>query len=83
MRVQIPPHECGWSTPATPSWALFFSTCGGSCGVLWSTVRLAADKSCEAVCWSPEHLVAVSSSGTGNRIMTSADGLNWTVRSSP
>jgi hypothetical protein len=27
--------------------------------------------------------VAVSSSGTGNRIMTSADGLNWTVRSSP
>jgi hypothetical protein len=24
----------------------------------------------------------VSSSGTGNRIMTSADGLSWTVRSS-
>jgi hypothetical protein len=28
-------------------------------------------------------LVALNSSGTGNRIMTSADGLSWTVRSSP
>jgi hypothetical protein len=28
-------------------------------------------------------LVAAASSGTGNRIMTSGDGLNWTVRSSP
>ena len=62
---------------------LFFSTCGESCGVLWSTVRLAADNSCEAVSWPPKLLVAVSSSGTGNRIMTSADGLNWTVRISP
>ncbi len=38
-----------------------------------------------ATCWAAELglLVAVSSSGTGNRIMTSADGITWTVRSSP
>ena len=77
MRVQIPPHECGWSTPATPSWALFFSTCGGSCGVLWSTVRLAADKSCEAVCWSPELQLYACVTGSGLRVMTSPNGVNW------
>jgi hypothetical protein len=28
-------------------------------------------------------LVAVSSSGSGNRIMTSDDGITWTLRSTP
>jgi len=27
--------------------------------------------------------VAVSTSGSGNRIMTSADGISWTLRSTP
>ena len=45
----------------------------------------AADNAWTSLCWSPQRelLVAVSSSGTGNRIMTSSDGLSWTTRSSP
>jgi hypothetical protein len=37
-----------------------------------------------SVCWSPELglFVAVATSGSGNRVMTSPDGLNWTSRSS-
>jgi hypothetical protein len=37
-----------------------------------------------SICWSPELslFVAVASSGTGNRVMTSPDGINWTIRSS-
>ena len=56
---------------------LFFSTCGESCGVLWSTVRLAADNSCEAVCWSPELQLYACVTGSGLRVMTSPNGVNW------
>lgn len=44
----------------------------------------AADNSWVSVCWSPELslFVAVASSGTGNRVMTSPDGINWTSRTS-
>jgi hypothetical protein len=37
-----------------------------------------------AVCWSAEVglFVAVAISGTGNRVMTSPDGITWTARSS-
>src|SRR4029079_13208384 len=37
-----------------------------------------------SICWSPERgiFVAVSASGTGNRVMTSPDGINWTARTS-
>jgi hypothetical protein len=57
----------------------------GISGVVWSTVRSAADNAWTSLCWSPQRelLVAASSSGTGNRIMTSADGLSWTVPNSP
>jgi hypothetical protein len=36
------------------------------------------------VCWAPELglFCAVASSGTGNRVMTSPDGIVWTVRAS-
>ena len=46
----------------------------------------AADNGWSSLCWAPperELLVEAASSGTGNRIMSSADGLRWTVRSSP
>ena len=35
-----------------------------------------------SVCWSPElHLfAAVANTGTGNRVMTSPDGIAWTIR---
>jgi hypothetical protein len=37
-----------------------------------------------SMCWSPSLnlFVAVSSTGTGNRVMTSTDGTNWTLRTS-
>jgi len=36
------------------------------------------------VCWSAEAglFVAVANTGTGNRVMTSPDGITWTIRSS-
>jgi hypothetical protein len=39
-------------------------------GVLWSTVRSAADNSWQAICWSPELglYACVAGSGTGNRV---------------
>ena len=38
----------------------------------------------QSVCWSPQLslFVAVANSGTGNRVMTSPDGINWTTRTS-
>jgi hypothetical protein len=48
----------------------------GISGVLWSTVRSAADNSWQAICWSPELqlYVCVANSGSGNRVMTSSAG---------
>ena len=44
----------------------------------------AADNNWYSVCWSPERalFVAVGISGTGNRVMTSPDGIAWTARTS-
>jgi hypothetical protein len=54
----------------------------GISGVLWTTVRSAADNSWQAICWSPElRLYAcVASSGSGNRVMTSSDGIRWSTQ---
>jgi hypothetical protein len=63
-------------------------------GTSWNTITnkvstftsrtSAADNSWLSICWSPELtlFVAVSSSGTGNRVMTSPNGTTWTIRSS-
>ena len=50
----------------------------------WTARTSAVDNSWYAVCWSPELSLfcAVSNSGTGNRVMTSPDGVNWTARTS-
>ena len=42
------------------------------------------DNTWRSVCWSPELslFLAVASSGTGNRVMTSPDGITWTARTS-
>ena len=44
----------------------------------------AADNNWISVCWSPERgiFVAVAESGTGNRVMTSPNGITWTARTS-
>ena len=43
----------------------------------------AADNSWRSLCWSPElgRFCAVAITGTGNRVMTSPDGIAWTARS--
>lgn len=45
---------------------------------------IATVNSWRAVAWSPSLglFVAVSESGTGNRVMSSPDGINWTLRTS-
>ena len=50
----------------------------------WTIRTSAADNLWYSVCWSPELtlFVAVAFSGTGNRVMTSPDGINWTIRTS-
>jgi hypothetical protein len=42
------------------------------------------DKIWRSVCWSPNLglFCAVAYTGTGNRVMTSPDGINWTIRAS-
>lgn len=65
-----------------------FNTPSGSDAVTaittWTTRRSAADNGWTQVCWSPELslFVAVADTGTGNRVMTSPDGLIWTTRAS-
>ena len=51
----------------------------------WTLRTSAADNQWNSVTWSPELglFVAVSGTGTGNRVMTSPDGINWTLRSTP
>ena len=53
-------------------------------GVFWSTVRSAADNSCQAICWSPELglYACVAGSGCANRVMTSSDGIRWSPQPS-
>jgi hypothetical protein len=50
----------------------------------WTLRTSAADNYWYSVCWSADLglFVAVSSNGTGNRVMTSPDGINWTIRTS-
>lgn len=50
-----------------------------------SNTTLVSDNIWRAICWSPELslFVAVSISGTKNRVMTSPDGINWTLRNTP
>jgi hypothetical protein len=50
-----------------------------------SDTTLVADNNWISVCWSKEAalFVAVATSGTGNRIMTSPNGFTWTRRVSP
>jgi hypothetical protein len=50
----------------------------------WYTRLNSTNNNWTSVCWSPELglLCAVSSSGTGNRVMTSPDGITWTTRTS-
>jgi len=50
----------------------------------WTIRTSAVDNDWLSVCWSPELglFCAVASTGTGNRVMTSPDGITWTIRTS-
>ena len=54
-------------------------------GKNWTSQTTPADYSWNCVCWSPEYgrLVAVASSGTGNRVMTSTSAVSWSLVSTP
>jgi hypothetical protein len=60
------------------------TTLGNRAVTTWTTRTSAADNSWRSVCWSSElgMFCAVASSGTGNRVMTSPDGITWTSRTS-
>jgi hypothetical protein len=46
----------------------------------WTVGVGAPENEWNSVCYGNGIFVAVSSTGTGNRVMTSADGMNWTAR---
>lgn len=48
----------------------------------WTSRTSAADNNWSSVAYGNGIFVAVSTSGTGNRVMTSPDGITWTIRSS-
>lgn len=48
----------------------------------WTTRASVADNSWRSICWSPELsiFVAVAHTGSGNRVMTSSNGITWISR---
>ncbi len=60
---------------------VMYSTDGGS---TWSYANAATNNNWKAVTWSADLgiFVAVAASGTGNRVMTSSDGIHWTSQTS-
>jgi hypothetical protein len=62
----------------------FSNTTLGTRAVSTWTTRVTPSNSWFGVCWSPELglFCAVATSGTGNRVMTSSDGITWTTRAS-
>ena len=53
-----------------------------STGTKWTSRTSAADNDWRSVTYGNGLFVAVANTGTGDRVMTSPDGINWTARSS-
>jgi hypothetical protein len=51
-------------------------------GSTWTSQTSAANNQWQSVTYGNGLFVAVSSTGTDNRVMTSPDGINWTSRTS-
>jgi hypothetical protein len=89
-------YPLGFSAPWraldwSPKLGLFVGTCHtnnitikSSDGINWTSNSCPAG-SWIGLCWSPELeiFVAVSETGSGNQVMTSPDGANWTIRTTP
>ncbi len=75
----------------SPTLRIFCSVATGytetsSDGITWSAVATPnAGQQARGICWSPQLGIfcVVFQSGTGNRVMTSPDGVNWTMRNTP
>ena len=48
----------------------------------WTAANYTVDNGWYNVCFGNGLFVAVANTGTGNRVMTSPDGINWTIRAS-
>ena len=46
---------------------------------MWTLQNSASDNNWTSVTYGNGLFVAVANSGTGNRVMTSYDGINWTL----
>ena len=82
LNGHLPADGRTYSISAYPTLAKRLGRISNGLGAFVS--RSSIDNSWRAVCWSPELalFVAVSVSGTGNRVMTSPDGITWTARTS-
>ena len=79
----LPANGAVYSRAAYPALRATIGTVPDGAGT-WTSRTSAADNQWRSVCWSPELSLfcAVAASGTGNRVMTSPDGINWTSRTS-
>ena len=55
---------------------------GNVYGSEWIGRTSSVDNAWQAIAWNGTVFAAVASSGTGNRVMTSPDGITWTTRTS-
>ena len=82
LNGHLPADGRTYSISAYPTLAKRLGRVSNGLGAFVS--RSSIDNSWRSVCWSPELalFVAVAFSGTGNRVMTSPDGITWTARTS-
>ena len=78
--IQAHTAGAGNYPPNTNYWTLVVSN---SVAGIWTIRTSPADNNWFSVCYGNGLFVAVAYSGTGNRVMTSPDGITWTIRTSP
>ena len=77
--IQAHTAGAGNYPPNTNYWTLVVSN---SVAGIWTIRTSPADNNWFSVCYGNGLFVAVAYSGTGNRVMTSPDGITWTIRTS-
>lgn len=76
LRVLFAALAIGIASTLVPGSAL------AATGETWTSQVSAADNDWNSVAYGNGLFVAISSTGTGNRVMTSPDGITWTLRAS-
>ena len=72
-----------WQESSPNAAGITVNTYSGGIGVNWTRQVSAEDNVWQSVTFGNGLFVAVSSTGSGDRAMTSPDGINWTIQSSP